>query len=400
MPVTIKRFISAATGIDFVYEKAGWFEKALHMALNPPPGTALLVVIVGLVLIYWTTKPREIRMSAPIIGMLACFIGFAGFGIWYLVRNQSEEPTNQHDPPSQSANPSVPSVDILQQEVQRRSAVLAKLADEYFVIHPDQAEAIKKGALPAPIDWTNGRLKELGEVWKIAAAPNAPQNRTPSAAVVIDGANNIKFHGGNISGGDVGMIVRNSSDVGTRDTNIQGGALSPAPPVVYTERDIRELLDALAEAQKLVDEVIAPPFFRVESLAANAQGLLLNGVQNFAQQLTDLREQIQTEVWPKINKFVYETNVRHKDEMRYALALDEEAAKGEVVRKLDIAIEAIKLLPQNSTPQTNKLVEPQLKDVRSQIQPAVYRWIGTARTRIANMTNDLRTKGVIAYEKK
>jgi hypothetical protein len=91
----IKRAIGALTGIDFLYEKAGWFEQAYRMALNPPPGTALLVVIVGLVLIYWNTKPRETRMSLPVLGMLISVISLAGFGIWFLVKNQSEEPKTQ-----------------------------------------------------------------------------------------------------------------------------------------------------------------------------------------------------------------------------------------------------------------------------------------------------------------
>src|SRR5215475_7739370 len=88
----VKRVLGAITGIDFVYEKTkdpGWIGAAANMALNPPPGTALLAVIVGVLLIYWTTKPREVRMSAPMIGMLVCAICFAAFGVWYLAKTQS-----------------------------------------------------------------------------------------------------------------------------------------------------------------------------------------------------------------------------------------------------------------------------------------------------------------------
>lgn len=65
----VKRLLSAVTGFDFIYEKyrdPGWLGEALNMALNPPPGTALLVAVVGMALIYWSTKPREIRMSLPV----------------------------------------------------------------------------------------------------------------------------------------------------------------------------------------------------------------------------------------------------------------------------------------------------------------------------------------------
>jgi hypothetical protein len=89
---TLGRAFAFITGFDFFYERAKdptWLAGAYRIALNPPPGTALLVVIVGLVLIYWTTKPREIRMSFPVLGMLISVICFAGFGVWYLVRHQA-----------------------------------------------------------------------------------------------------------------------------------------------------------------------------------------------------------------------------------------------------------------------------------------------------------------------
>jgi hypothetical protein len=99
----VKRIIAAVTGFDFLYEKSDWWAKAARMALNPPPGTALLVGIVGLVLIYWSTKPRETKMSIPVLGMLISVIAFAGFGVWYLVKNQTDEPHISQLPPASSS---------------------------------------------------------------------------------------------------------------------------------------------------------------------------------------------------------------------------------------------------------------------------------------------------------
>src|SRR5690349_17178058 len=82
----VKRILSTITGIDFIYEKTrdpSWMGSAYHLALNPPPGTAILVVVVSAALIYWTTKPREIRMLWPVLGMLASVICFAVFGVVY-----------------------------------------------------------------------------------------------------------------------------------------------------------------------------------------------------------------------------------------------------------------------------------------------------------------------------
>jgi hypothetical protein len=93
----VRRFISAVTGYSFLYGEATdpRLGEALRMALNPPPGTALLIALVCGALIYWSTKPRETRMSWPVLGMLASVICFAGFGVWYLVINQTEEHKNQ-----------------------------------------------------------------------------------------------------------------------------------------------------------------------------------------------------------------------------------------------------------------------------------------------------------------
>lgn len=122
LPV-LGRFILKTLGVlttfDFFYERnrdPTWVGKTLEMALNPPPGTALLVAVVGLVLIYWTTKPRETRMSWPVLGMLASFICLAGFGVWYLVLNQSDgskKQTSEASPTVDSKSPTQVSVDTV-----------------------------------------------------------------------------------------------------------------------------------------------------------------------------------------------------------------------------------------------------------------------------------------------
>jgi hypothetical protein len=93
----IKWLFGAAAGFDFVYERyrdPSWIGAALQMALNPPPGTALLVTTVCLALIYWSTKPKVVRMSLPVLGMLLSVISLAGFTVWYLAKNQ--EPKTEH----------------------------------------------------------------------------------------------------------------------------------------------------------------------------------------------------------------------------------------------------------------------------------------------------------------
>ncbi|MET4217864.1 hypothetical protein ABIB00_003076 [Bradyrhizobium sp. LB14.3] len=169
--------------------------------------------------------------------------------------------------------------------------------------------------------------------------------------------------------------------------------------VTYTERDVREMLDALTDAHRLIEDVVSPSFFQLESQVVNWQGAIPNmGPNGFAIALSARREKIQTEVWPQINDFVYKTHDRYKDQMRFALALDEEAAKGEVIRALDVAIASVKLIPPNAPPETYKLVERDFKAVANLFNPGVYKWIGTARTRIDEMSKNLRSTGKTGFE--
>ncbi|WBU29025.1 hypothetical protein OOZ54_20530 [Rhodopseudomonas palustris] len=84
----LKWAFGAVSGVDFVYERyrdPSWIGGVVRMAINPPPGTTVLIAAIGLILIYWSTRPREIRMSYPVIGMLICAVGFVGFAFWHLV---------------------------------------------------------------------------------------------------------------------------------------------------------------------------------------------------------------------------------------------------------------------------------------------------------------------------
>lgn len=88
-----------------------------------------------------------------------------------------------------------------------------------------------------------------------------------------------------------------------RELNSERGSNSPLQQASiqeqeYTEADVRRLLDALTDAQELVDKTIAPSYFRVENLMANPQ--FHNGVKKYLQTLIDLRDKIRSEVWPRL----------------------------------------------------------------------------------------------------
>jgi hypothetical protein len=85
--------------------------------------------------------------------------------------------------------------------------------------------------------------------------------------------------------------------------------------------------------------------------------------------------------------------------MRFALALDNEAAKGELTRALDVAIDALGMLPDHPEQRTIGLVAPQFGEVNKQYN-IVYQWTEAAKIRTDEMTKNLRTKGVTGYEQK
>ncbi len=170
----------------------------------------------------------------------------------------------------------------------------------------------------------------------------------------------------------------------------------PAPSSVLSPRDVRELLDALADAHVLDEKSIAPVIYAISTLSVNWQGALRNG--NLAQQLTELREKLQTDVWGKIDDFVYEKNKRHEAEMQTAFALDHIAAKGELARTLQTTIQAVQRLPRNAPPEMDELVAPQFKELARQANIA-YEWLLEVRTRIAAMTDNLNKSRVTGYER-
>jgi hypothetical protein len=97
----IKLAFGAAASFDFVYERykdPTWLGWAVNAVLNPPPGTALVFTAVGLLLIYWSTKPKAVRMSWPVLGMMLGVIIVGVCGIWYLTQNQDGGTARQAGP--------------------------------------------------------------------------------------------------------------------------------------------------------------------------------------------------------------------------------------------------------------------------------------------------------------
>jgi hypothetical protein len=171
------------------------------------------------------------------------------------------------------------------------------------------------------------------------------------------------------------------------------------PQRPYTERQIRELLDALADAQTLVSKQLLPLSIKIEVEAANWRGLAgpTQGAASLARSLTESRERLQAELWKPLSDFVYRDHADYSTEMRMAFLLDNEAARGELTRSLQTAADAIRKLPDTPSEQLMDLVTPQFDELRKQSN-AVYGWLFQVTERMKSMSNNLRTKGITGFE--
>jgi hypothetical protein len=73
-------------------------------------------------------------------------------------------------------------------EVERRKHILALLRNEYVLAHPAVPARLLSGDEPLPADWTNQRLRELGESWTVAEeAKTPPITPMQRSYIVFDG---------------------------------------------------------------------------------------------------------------------------------------------------------------------------------------------------------------------
>lgn len=97
--------LTTITGFDFFYERfrdPSWIGALFRMLAHPPAGATLTVMAIGLTLIYWSTRPKQSRMTVPAIGMVICAIAFAGCLFWYLYDRHFGDAANAASPPTQT----------------------------------------------------------------------------------------------------------------------------------------------------------------------------------------------------------------------------------------------------------------------------------------------------------
>jgi hypothetical protein len=170
------------------------------------------------------------------------------------------------------------------------------------------------------------------------------------------------------------------------------------PPKSYTQRDINELLDVLHDAFELMSANVSPAYARAESLSQNWKVTISNeGAEKYATKLLELREYVQTTVWPQINEFMHRKHEYYGTELYVAFDIDDQATG--FIPAVDSLIKGIQALPENAPSKTIDLLAPQFEQFKKQTE-AFGKWVSTSKTRIEYMTKNLRESGTTGYEKK
>lgn len=176
---------------------------------------------------------------------------------------------------------------------------------------------------------------------------------------------------------------------------------APAPTVHYNERDIRELLDAMKDAKFLVESSILPTSIEIEGIVANSfHRLREDGATKFTPtRLREMRDKLKTTIWDPFDKFVYKDHEEYKAQMRVIFLLNNEAVKGELNRSLLAFAEDVERLPNQPSQETLELIRPRYEETRRQSN-ILYNWVVQVRNRIASVTTNLQTQGVLGVEEK
>ena len=396
------RLFAVVTGFDFFYERSkdpSWVGKVTSIALNPPPGTALLVAFIGIALIYWTTKPREIRMSPPVIGMLVSVILLAGFSVWYLVRGQPLGP-NQPD--------------------SSKSGTRDAMADI------DTHLSLKFASGNTPPTATN-----LSNVWRWYALQTRVQSPTGQQAIgwaiflTLDKPTNVNqvvlssnkaLPVYEVKDRDArSIVIAVSGDIQDTDveikvlSNVPRVPLSPPAPVViaapepqktvekapppaprphFEPEEIREIILALRQMREVYDKTLAPTYARAYSFT-NGWNARLNssGVIGVSQEARSIAEAINSGV----NQLQSIANERsdYKDIFYPVIRTGHDGISDALAKLFKLANDTAELAKASGTINYSHFIEPQIPELANAVQK-YGQWIDQVQANLDLTSKEFR----------
>jgi hypothetical protein len=169
----------------------------------------------------------------------------------------------------------------------------------------------------------------------------------------------------------------------------------------YTEKDIQQRRDVLADAFALMDKTILPIYIAAESLSNQnwINEIQLRGTQPSIDRVSILRDNIQNTVWPEVNKFIADHQF-WREQVRIALAIDDEVAvRGGLTPAIDTLLGGLTALPPDPELKMIYLLTDRFSALKE--QPGLFgRWANLSKDRIIEMAENLRAKGLTGFERK
>ncbi|MCW5692205.1 MAG: hypothetical protein KIT48_07560 [Pseudolabrys sp.] len=168
-------------------------------------------------------------------------------------------------------------------------------------------------------------------------------------------------------------------------------ASPPSDEQRLSPRAVRELLDAMKEAQSMYDEKLLPTISGIAVFSVNWRGEMRNSPAAVAARLEQFGTSLQKDVWAAVDVFI-----NHRKEYRSTLenvfVLDNEAAKNGLGRKISDVTAAVKRFPKESPPEMDELLVRDFKELADQADIA-YQWLLEIRKRIPAVKENLEKRG-------
>lgn len=392
------KVIGALTTFDFFYERnkdPTWLGKALALALEPPPGTALLVAVAGLFLIYWSTKPRAIRMSPPVIGMLLSVISFTAFGVWYLVRYQTGASPIEKSQSSSAAADDIQTHLNLKFGVGTQTPIATSLSNiwRWYAL---QTQAQTRDGSQRAVGWTVFvTLDKPTNVAQVVLQSDKPL--PPYEVKDRDARSLIIAFSGEIADNEVQIKVLTKVPavvVNTPPVVVLADSPPPASPTTpkltkpyYSTAEIEKIIDLLKEMRKVYAEKAEPAYTRSHQLCQSwNQKLNSGGVKLLAEDARNIANQINETV----NAFQAIANEPHGFTEIVRPVFQTGQDPSELLAKLHkIANDADHLSAASNKINVSYFFEPQIPELSAATQK-FGNWLEQIRRNIDSRTNEFR----------
>jgi hypothetical protein len=170
--------------------------RTIHIAKDITPDALIILMTLAGLGYLMPDAVKKIEESKPLrVALAVVFLVFAALTIVLNEVDRIEKEGRQQEFSGTLKTVASQNAEILQDvvankdmpEVERRKHILGLLRNEYVLSHSSVPAGILSGDEPLPADWTNQRLRELGQSWTVSAETKLPASPIQRSYVAFDG---------------------------------------------------------------------------------------------------------------------------------------------------------------------------------------------------------------------